>query len=563
MRDGGMRDALGLVRTILADLDAERVLERVLEVARERTGATYAALGVLDDRRQGLARFVTAGLDEPTRRRIGHLPKGRGVLGELIEHPEPLRLSDVGSHPRSYGFPSGHPPMTTFLGVPVLVAGEPYGNLYLTDKAGGGDFTDEDEEALLLLADLAGLAIGHASSYTGSETRRRDLERTVEALDVTVQIARALGGETDFRVVVDLIAKRARALVAARALVIEHEAGDGLEIVAAAGHVPDELAGRRVDRGFSVAARAMRSLRPHRLEAGDLQRLRGDGHPLSGLPFAPEAGLAVPMVFRGRSFGVLLAFDRMEGGPAFSTQDERLLESFGTSAAAAVATARTVAEDRRSHWVAATEHERARWARELHDETLQGLASLRLGLAGARRAGDARSLAAAAERAIAQLDEDIASLRALITDLRPAALDAVGTGAAIESLAERARGRGLEVDLHVDLAYEQGRAGERHAPELEVGMYRIVQEAINNVLAHGGARRARVEVVEEADALRLEIADDGAGFDPAAATTGFGLVGMRERAELLEGALDIESAPGRGTVVRATLPVRRREAAAA
>jgi len=142
------------------------VLERVLEAARELTGARYAALGILDRSRGELERFTTAGLDEPTRRQIGALPRGRGVLGELIADPRPLRLADVGAHPHCYGFPSGHPPMKTFLGVPVLVAGKPFGNLYLTEKREGEEFTDEDEQALVRLAQFAGVAIDHARRYS-------------------------------------------------------------------------------------------------------------------------------------------------------------------------------------------------------------------------------------------------------------------------------------------------------------------------------------------------------------------------------------------------------------
>src|SRR5581483_6064531 len=206
------------------------VLERVLAAARQLTGARYAALGVLDESRSELARFETLGIDERTRRRIGQLPRGRGVLGELITNPAPLRLADVGRHARSYGFPAGHPHMTTFLGVPILVDGRPFGNLYLADKAAGAEFTAEDEATVVLLAEFAGIAIDHARRFSGSEARRVELQHTVEALDATIQIARALGGQTDIGVILELVAKRGRALVSARALVIEVEREGELEI---------------------------------------------------------------------------------------------------------------------------------------------------------------------------------------------------------------------------------------------------------------------------------------------------------------------------------------------
>jgi GAF domain-containing protein len=156
---GAAREVLAVAKDVLSDLDLELVLVRILEAARELTAAQYAALGVLDDARAGLERFITSGMDEDTRQRIGPPPSGRGLLGELITHPAALRLSDVGAHPHSYGFPVGHPPMRSFLGVPVVVDGQPYGNLYLTEKAGGGAFTADDEEAVAVLAEFAGVGI--------------------------------------------------------------------------------------------------------------------------------------------------------------------------------------------------------------------------------------------------------------------------------------------------------------------------------------------------------------------------------------------------------------------
>ncbi len=185
---------LDVARGVLEELDLDVVLERVLTSAQELTGARYAAVGVLSESRTELARFLTKGIDEQTRAVIGSLPKGRGVLGVLIDEPAPLRLAAVGEHARSYGFPHGHPAMGTFLGVPIVVDGEPWGNLYLTEKGGGGEFTGEDEEAVLVLAAFAGVAIDHARRYTGARQRHDELSRTVAALEATTQIARAVGG---------------------------------------------------------------------------------------------------------------------------------------------------------------------------------------------------------------------------------------------------------------------------------------------------------------------------------------------------------------------------------
>jgi signal transduction histidine kinase len=555
---GGL-EALELARDVLGDLDIEGVLGRVLESARQLTGARYAALGVLDQSQSELERFITSGIDEQTRRQIGELPRGRGVLGELIEHPVPLRLADVGAHPHSYGFPPAHPPMRTFLGAPVLVDGEPFGNLYLTEKADGEQFGEEDERALVQLADFAGVAIDHARRYSGLDARHTELRHTADALDASLQIARALGAETDLDAILTLVAKRGRALVAARSLVIEHEHDGKMLIVAGAGDLPGGLIGQCVDLEDSLASAALRTRTILRLEE-DANMARFDRHGLGRLGVRASAGLVVPLVFRGEGHGVLIVLDRLRDGPSFTPGDERLLEAFAASAAIAVATAETVEAERRRQRLAASEQERARWARELHDETLQSLASLRLGLATQLRDAEPGPLTDAVQEAVSQLVLEIGNLRSLITDLRPAALDDLGAEEAIKDLAERARRRGLEVDLSIDLAYEQGRQPDRHVDELETAIYRIVQEALTNAAKHGGARRAVVEIGEDETTVRVTVRDDGKGFDATATTSGFGLIGMYERVELVGGTLEIETAPGQGTTVRARLPGRRRDA---
>lgn len=558
MIDPAGRKVLDLARAILGDLDVEVVLARVLDSARELADARYAALGVLDQDGTGLARFLTAGIDSDLRERIGPLPRGRGVLGELIGNPAPLRLADVEEHPRSYGFPLGHPPMHTFLGVPISIGGKPFGNLYLTEKRDGEPFTENDEATLLLLAEFAGLAIDHARRYGDSEVRRKDLQHKVNALDATVQIARTLAGQTDLDLILELVAKRGRALVSARSLVIELIDGQDLLIAAGAGDLPEGgLIGKRIAIESSVASAALATLSSQRLD-DDLNRVRFAEHGLGNLGLTAEAGLVVPLVLGGRPFGALVAVDRLDGGPEFSAEDEQLLEAFAASAATAVATAQSVATERREEQLAATEQERGRWARELHDGTLQNLTALKLGLAAGCQAEDPALLEQATGQAIEGLGTEIAEIHSFITELRPTALDAMGTEAALEALAERTRRGGIEVDLKLDLAYEEGRFSDRHTPELETAIYRIVQEALTNAAKHGDAAAVLVEASEGDSAVRLSVRDDGDGFQPGGSTEGFGLAGMRERAEILSGSLEIESAPGRGTSITATLPVQRR-----
>jgi signal transduction histidine kinase len=559
--DRAARGVLDVARSVLGELDLEIVLNRVLESARELTGAHYAALGVLGSSRTELERFLTLGIEESERESIGALPRGRGVLGELIQHPEALRLSDISEHPRSYGFPHGHPPMHSFLGVPILIDGTPFGNLYLTEKQHGEQFTEADEEAATMLSELAGFAIDHARRYTGTREHRDELQRTVAALNATTQIARAVGAETDLDVILELVAKRGRALVDARLLVIELVQHGRLIVSAGAGELPAGLLGKQVTLGDSAASAALRTRRAQRLQE-PLTRARFDEHGLGTLGVKASGGLIVPLVFQNHSYGVLLAVDRLHGGPEFTSDDERLLEAFAASAATAVATAQSVASERQRQRLAAAEAERQRWARELHDDTLQSLSALRVGLSTAKRSGKPDVLERAVSAAIDHLEEGITNLRALITDLRPASLDELGAAAAIQALCERAERQGIDVDVSIDLAYEQGREQERHLPEVETAMYRIVQEALTNAATHGRAKRAVVEVHEDETDVHVSVRDDGSGFDPSEHTDGFGLLGMHERVQLLDGAIRVNSSPGSGTTVEASFPVRRVSAGA-
>ncbi|HWD69323.1 MAG TPA: GAF domain-containing sensor histidine kinase [Solirubrobacteraceae bacterium] len=546
-----------MAESVLAELDVEVVLNRVLEAARALTSARYAAVGVLDQSRSELERFVTSGIDEATQAEIGPLPRGRGVLGELIVNPSPLRLNDVGSHPRSYGFPKGHPPMKTFLGVPLLAAGELFGNIYLTDKAGGRPFTLDDERALVALSRFAGIAIDHARRYAVVESQRAELQRAVAALDATVQIARAVGGETNLDTVLELVADRGLALVSASTLVIEREIDGAMVVVAAAGELPSDVVGRALDPGGSLASVALHERRTQRLE-DSLNRERFEQHGAGRLGLSAKAGLVVPMMFRSRGYGVLIALDRTEGGPEFSAEDQRMLEAFATSAATAIATAVSVQAERAAQRLTAAEAERARWARELHDETLQNLAALQIAIAGQLRTRDPAAMTTFMGEAAEQLAIEIQNLRSLISELRPTALDDLGLGPAVMALADRTRQLGLEVRLNIDLFYEAKKAPDRFSQEVETAIYRITQEALTNARRHGAASRVDVDLWEDSTHVHLTVQDDGHGFDPDAKTQGFGLTGIRERVELLRGVLELSTIVEKGTTLTVTVPATHR-----
>jgi signal transduction histidine kinase len=548
-------------RSLMSELDLESLLQRILETARELTQARYAAVGILDDRREQLERFLTVGIDEAERRAIGELPRGRGVLGELISHPRPLRHADVELHPRSYGFPIGHPEMHTFLGVPILIRGSAWGNLYLTEKAGGEEFSEADEAAVVVLADWAAIAIENARLYANVRGRRDELERAVRTLEATSEITRAVGGELQLDRILELIAKRGRALVEARAILIALLEGETLRVVAAAGQVSPEVRDMVAPVDGSPGGDALKSRRAQRVQPGSVG-LRAPWAKALGA----KAELVVPLVFRDRALGVIAAFDGLGESPTFSADDERLMLAVAASAATAVATGQHVVAEGTRRSLEASERERGRWARELHDETLQELGALKLLLAAARRSNDIAALNSALDQGVEQIAGAIERLRSLITDLRPAALDQLGAGPALEALVERVeRQAGLRVSLDLDLAYESGRVPARPAPDVEATVYRIVQEALTNAVKHAEATHVHVEVREDGQDVDILVRDDGKGFDAAAADTseGFGLLGMRERIALAGGTLNVSSRPGAGAEVRARVPGRRRIASSA
>jgi signal transduction histidine kinase len=552
-----MRRLLEVGRTLVSELDPDKVLDLVLETAQEVTSARYAALGVLDVERAHLERFITRGVDEATRREIGDLPRGRGVLGVLIEDPRPLRLADVGQHPASYGFPAGHPAMTSFLGVPILIRGEAWGNLYLTEKQ-GADFDQADEEAAVVLADWAAIAIENARLYQTSEQRRAELAKALHASEATRDIAIAIGGELDLERVLELIAKRGRALVGARSLVILLCDGDELVLAASAGYA-EGAAGVRLPISETVCGQVMERRRSERVNDIGARLGIDPGH--FGVVDAHTA-LLVPLVYRDSSVGVLCAFDRAGDGDTFSTDDDVLLRTFAASAATAVVMAQSVQEERLRHSLAAAEAERRRWARELHDETLQGLGGLRVLLSAALRRGGHEQTQEAVRQAIEQIEQEIANLRAIITELRPAALDELGLASAIASLVDRQREH-CEPAIEDDIALADPHPGQpRLTPELETTIYRIVQEALTNALKHAHATHVGVTVAEGDGEVVVEVRDDGAGFRPEAATRGYGLIGMRERVQLAGGRLEIDTGE-QGTRVRAAVPARHAASQAA
>lgn len=540
---------LGVGRGLVAMRDPEEVLQQVLEAAQELTGARFVAMGVLDANKRELDRFLVLGVEEETKRRIGPLPRGYGILGELIRHPAPLRLDSISSHPHSYGFPAGHPPMETFLGVPVMIRGEVFGNLYLSEKEDGENFDDADESLLVILAEWAAIAIDNARSHADEQERRGELERVMRGLEATVSLNRELGGETNLDRVLELVVKRARALADADGCIVLLADDRSLRIADVAGEVDRDLVGQEglMD---SAAGSVLRAGRSQRVGDGSAKAFPGSGIDAS-------AGLLIPMRARGMNVGVLVALDPVAGG-RFSADDELALESFATAAANAIGATRSIEDERVRLSIASSERERQRWARELHDETLQELSALSVMQEGAIQLDDPDKVRALLTQANEHVGRIISGLHGLITELRPASLDQLGIGPAIEALVNRVGTRsGLAIELDVDLAFESGRESSRHTRELEATIYRITQEALTNVVKHADASTARVLIEERDGVVAITVEDDGKGIDADSSHDGFGMLGMQERVALAGGELAVSASPDGGTRVRATLPAVR------
>jgi signal transduction histidine kinase len=526
--------------TLNSELSLDALLQRLTETAVNLTGARYAALGVIDTSGQSLERFVTTGIDAETHAAIGDLPRGRGLLGVLIREAETLRLHDIADDPRSVGFPRHHPPMRSFLGVPILLRGVAYGNLYLTEKT-GGDFTEEDEELTQLLATQAAVAIENARLYESSTRWLRQLESLNE-------IGTALASELELEPLLGLVARRLRELVRARLVLIAIPQGDSLTVAATDGDDVYGIVGTTLEFGSSKAGRVLQRGRSERIDSVlddpevDQQTARQLG---------VRSALYVPLIARGRSIGVVVAHDKDGSKPGFSDDDLRLAESLADRAAVAVDLSERVGRDALARAVNAQELERKHLARELHDETGQALTSILLGLKPLEQRAatdDDRAAVASVRELVVSTLQDV---RRLAVELRPSALDDFGLGTAVERLADTFReSSGMRVDLEVQL----GEA--RLPPEVETTLYRIMQEALANIVKHAEATQVSILLTRKERSVSAVVEDNGKGFDETRSGDGtLGLVGMRERLALVGGRLAIESSKGSGTTIAAEVPI--------
>jgi signal transduction histidine kinase len=526
---------------ISSELTLDGLLQLLVETAADLTGARYAALGVIDVTGRELERFITHGIDPETHAAIGDLPRGRGILGVLIRDARPLRLHDIAEDERSVGFPPNHPPMRSFLGVPIVLRGVAYGNLYLTEKVDGADFTEEDEELVTLLASQAAVAIENARLYESSRAWAHQLESLEE-------ITGAMLSDIDPARLLHLIVERMSELIDARFVAILTRAGEGwLEIAAAHGEGESELVGHRLSIERSKSGRVFREGAPARVDSvlddpdadPDLMRRVG-----------ARAGLWAPLVIRGESIGVVMALDRRQLDPRFSDADLRLAQRFASRAAVAVDLSHRVARTTVQRILGGQEQERRRLSRELHDETGQALTSILLGLKAIEETQGTDRFATALTELRQLVTVTLQDVRRLAVELRPKALDDFGLAPALERLTTSfAEQTGIET--HVEARLAEGRLPS----ETETVLYRAVQEALTNVVKHARAQHVSIVLQSRPGKVTAVIEDDGRGFSAdEESADGLGIVGMRERVALVGGRLEIESSPA-GTTIVVEVPV--------
>ncbi|PFG43564.1 GAF domain-containing protein [Isoptericola jiangsuensis] len=513
---------LHAVNGLSSDFDLRDLLVGVVRAACDLSGARYGALGVIGSSRRHLVEFVAEGVDDADRTRIGHPPAGRGLLGHLIVHQESLRLEDLTKHPSAVGFPPGHPPMTTFLGVPVRVRGRVFGNLYLTDKTTGPTFTAEDESSVTALADLAGLAIDHARLLMTAELRTRWLEA---AATIPPGILRASGTDE----AVDVVLReclRASGGLTAMAIAPEPGTPGSFTVRAAVGDLT------------RPPGRTLADLRPALLLAMASSATRWADLPDGG--GAVMTRLSIDTLTRG---ALVIVLPR-RGEAANLAEDSDFVADFASQASLLLERRHSRAMQQEIAVLA----ERNRIARELHDGVTQRLFALGLQLGAVERQAppDVQELL----RTVAQdLEATIREVRRSVVHLRPPDRQRHSLRAKVQALvAEYAHvldpAPELRIDGPVDILVD---------PALHHHVVAVLREGLSNAARHAAATSVRVDVVATVDELTCTVGDDGIGFDPAAARSG--LVNLAERAAELGGTLTIAAREPHGSEVTWRVPV--------
>lgn len=525
--------------TLASELSLPAVLQKIVGLAAHVVDARYGALGVLGPDGRVIQEFLTYGMTDEERRAIGPLPHGHGILGVLISDAQPLRLPRIQDDPRSVGFPPNHPPMTTFLGVPIAIRGEVFGNLYLTEKAGGAPFTAEDEDAVVKLAAHAAVAIDNARIHQQARQAQRRLAAVNEIANTILE-----GKSSDE--VLRLIARHARELLGARiaTLVTPTTSAGTLTVRAASGEDAEAVEGTEFPSEQSISGEIMRTRTAVLVE--DTSKDPRVHQPLVRLGNMGPA-LFVPLAVPGRVFGTL-GIANHPGDPAFRDEELIVAGTFAAQASVALEHARIQGELKRL----AVVEDRERIAKELHDDIIQSLFAEGMALQAAiAMTRDPEAVQARLSQAVENIDRVIRDLRNYIFGLRPGIAADRQLEQSLRDLAagyEESANVSFEVTTDPDVvSLLAGRSAE---------ILQVAREAISNAVRHSGADRVSVSLMRTGDYAMLEIADNGKGFDPEQATgRGQGLVNLAARAESLGGEFHVESEPGHGTWVRITMSI--------
>ena len=539
----GTRDRVhSLLEAVLSvgrELDLEQALRSIVQAAAVLVDAEYAALGVITPDGQRLSEFLTEGVTDEQIAEIGHYPEGHGILGELIRHPEPLRLAKISAHPASYGFPAHHPPMNTFLGVPIRVRDQIFGNLYLTEKRGGAEFDEEDEAVLATLAVAAGVAIDNARLYEESRLRERWLQ-------VTTEITHSLMSGSERGEVLALIAERAREITSAALAVVAVpvDYADALTVELALGEGADAHRGRVLPVEGSLIGLAFSGGSP--VTSADLAsdtRVTADPARVTGLGPA----VAVPIGTGEGVRGVALLV-RASGHPVFTEKEIKPLQAFAAQAAVAM----ELAERRRDVEQIAMLQDRDRIARDLHDLAIQRLFATGMTLQSAGRFIEHSEASERVARAVDDLDETIKIIRSTIFGLRSREqADESGLRSrVVRVVGEMAPMLGYAPSLRME-----GLLDTQVPKEISDHVIAVLSEALTNVARHAHAGHAEVVLETDGREIRLSVTDDGVGIPPGGRRSG--LRNMAERAEQLNGTLQVTSPAGGGVSLVWCVPVKQ------
>ncbi len=524
---------LGAYRSILGELSLPAVLLRIVECACDLTGARFAALGVVGSDGT-LAQFVHTGMSADQVAAIGPLPQGRGLLGALIQHPEPIRVANISADPRSAGFPDHHPPMGSFLGVPIKLRDEIYGHLYLTESM-AGEFSQADTDVVVSLAGTAAIAIENARLYEEAQ-RRQDW------LQASTVITRRLLTSTD--TAMSDIAEQVKRLAGADVVTVVLPDGDGrLKVALATGHGEAELTGIGYQADRTLSQAAMQTGEPIRL-AGPLASDELQVHLSEFVSVGPV--MAIPLIGSGAPRGALVVA-RAPGRPAFSLAELDMAGTFAGHAAVAI----ELAEARASQDRLILLEDRDRIARDLHDHVIQRLFAAGLTLQSVLSAqAQAQVVAGKLARVVDDIDDTIRQIRTSIFALHgPSTAGPASARAQLMSVVDTVSAASTFIPRIKFTGPIDSVVGAELLPDLQA----VVREALTNVSRHAHATTVEIDLTAAQGWLLLDVADDGIGLGVSSRRSG--LDNLRRRAEARAGRFEVSSAPDQGTHLHWGIPL--------